>query len=143
MNLFEIPENKKIRVIVDTDAACEADDPFAVAHALLSPKLIVRGILAEHFAEPGSMEKSYEEIRTILSAMDREVPVLILRIAGDLEMSPCMSTNLPALSEVDMISEILLASFKLPLSFTVPMVTMKSVAMNASGEMPRSCTTLS
>ena len=39
--LFDIPDYKKIRVIVDTDAACEADDPFAVVHALLSPKLIV------------------------------------------------------------------------------------------------------
>ena len=28
--LFSIPENKKIRVIIDTDAACEADDPEAV-----------------------------------------------------------------------------------------------------------------
>ncbi len=40
--MFNIPENKKIRVIIDTDAACEADDPFAIVHALLSPKLIVK-----------------------------------------------------------------------------------------------------
>ena len=32
---FEVRDEKKIRVIVDTDAACEADDPFAIAHALL------------------------------------------------------------------------------------------------------------
>ena len=48
---FEVRDEKKIRVIVDTDAACEADDPFAIAHALLSPKLIVEGITAEHFAK--------------------------------------------------------------------------------------------
>ena len=36
-----VPENKKIRVILDSDTACEADDPFAIAHALMSPKLIV------------------------------------------------------------------------------------------------------
>ena len=29
---FEVRDEKKIRVIVDTDAACEADDPFAIAH---------------------------------------------------------------------------------------------------------------
>lgn len=28
---FEVRDEKKIRVIVDTDAACEADDPFAIA----------------------------------------------------------------------------------------------------------------
>lgn len=75
--LFEIPENKKIRVIVDTDAACEADDPFAIVHALLSPKLIVRGIIAEHFNHPGSMERSFDEIRTILDAMDMEAPAFM------------------------------------------------------------------
>ncbi len=40
--LFDVPDYKKIRVIIDTDAACEADDPFAIVHALLSPKLIVK-----------------------------------------------------------------------------------------------------
>lgn len=73
-DLFSIPEDKKIRVIVDTDAACEADDPYAIVHALLSPKLIVKGIVAEHFAEEGSMERSYEEIRTILEVMNVDVP---------------------------------------------------------------------
>ena len=75
MSLFEIPDHKKIRVIIDTDAACEADDPFAIVHALLSPKLIVKGIIAEHFAQEDSMERSYEEIQTILDAMGMEVPV--------------------------------------------------------------------
>ncbi|MBR3539198.1 MAG: nucleoside hydrolase [Lachnospiraceae bacterium] len=73
-DLFRIPEYKKVRVIVDTDAACEADDPYAIVHAILSPKLIVRGIVAEHFAQEGSMERSYEEIRTILEAMAVEIP---------------------------------------------------------------------
>ncbi|MCR5279593.1 MAG: nucleoside hydrolase [Lachnospiraceae bacterium] len=74
--MFDIPDYKKIRVIVDTDAACEADDPFAIVHAILSPKLIVRAICAEHFAVEGSMEQSYDEIQTILRAMDWDIPVL-------------------------------------------------------------------
>ncbi len=73
--MFDIPDYKKIRVIIDTDAACEADDPFAIVQALLSPKLIVKGIIAEHFVNEGSMEKSYQEICTILDAMDMKVPV--------------------------------------------------------------------
>ena len=31
---YKVSEDKKVRVIIDTDAACEADDPFAIAHAL-------------------------------------------------------------------------------------------------------------
>jgi len=69
-----IPEYKKIRVIVDTDAACEADDPFAIVQALLSPKLIVEGIIAEHYNEEGSTRKSLDEIRTILRLMEMDVP---------------------------------------------------------------------
>ena len=33
---YPIPEEKKVRVILDTDCACEADDPYAIVHALLS-----------------------------------------------------------------------------------------------------------
>ncbi|WP_026662298.1 nucleoside hydrolase [Butyrivibrio proteoclasticus] len=76
---YDVPDYKKLRVIVDTDAACEADDPFAIAHALLSPKLIVKGIIAEHFKEEGSMEKSYREIETILDAMDMSKVIPVYR----------------------------------------------------------------
>ncbi len=72
--MFEIPYNKKIRVIIDTDAACEADDPFAIVHALMSPKLMVKGIVATHFKEKDSTEASLHEINTILAAMKSDVP---------------------------------------------------------------------
>lgn len=75
--MFDVQDYKKIRVIIDTDAACEADDPYAIAHALMSPKLIVRGIVAEHFNEKGSVQRSYDEIVTILKAMKKDVPVLM------------------------------------------------------------------
>ena len=73
--LFDVPQEKKLRVIIDTDAACEADDPFAIAQALMSPKLTVKGIFAEHFATEGSVKRSYEEIKTVLNAMDMEADV--------------------------------------------------------------------
>ena len=72
---FEVPEKKKCRVIIDSDTACEADDPFAIAYALLSPKLIVRGIVAEHFAQPGSMRKSLAAAGKLVSAMGLEPPL--------------------------------------------------------------------
>lgn len=71
--LFDVEDSKKIRVIIDTDAACEADDPFAIVHGLLSPKLIVKGITAEHFNCKDSVIRSYKEIETILEAMNMEV----------------------------------------------------------------------
>ena len=75
--IFDIPDNKKVRVIIDTDAACEADDPFAIVQALLSPKLIVKGIGATHFVDKDSVGRSYKEIETILDAMDMDVPVFM------------------------------------------------------------------
>lgn len=74
---FDIPDYKKIRVIVDTDAACEADDPFAIVHALLSPKLMVKGVVAEHFNVAHSMEDSYNEILNIKQAMAVDFPAFM------------------------------------------------------------------
>ena len=71
---FDIPDHKKVRVIVDTDAACEADDAFAIVHALLSPKLIVRGVIAEHFNVSHSMEDSFDEISALKQAMAIDFP---------------------------------------------------------------------
>ena len=59
--LYEVPDDKKIRVIIDTDAACEADDPFAIAQALLIKKFIVKAVFAAHFGSPNSMKKSIDE----------------------------------------------------------------------------------
>lgn len=73
---FAVPDSKRVRVIVSTDAACEADDPFAIAHALLSPKLDVKAIIAEHFMAEGSMERSYDAACKLLSLMGSAVPVL-------------------------------------------------------------------
>lgn len=43
---FRVPESKKIRAIIDTDAKNEADDQFAIVHHLLTPKFKVKGSLA-------------------------------------------------------------------------------------------------
>lgn len=71
--LFSVQEKKRIRVIVDTDAACEADDQFAIVHALLTPRFIVKGIVAEQFAgrnDDNSVDRSYDEIQKLLKLMD-------------------------------------------------------------------------
>ena len=71
---FDVLNKKKVRVILDTDAACEADDPFAIVHALMSPKLVVKAIFAEQFGSKDSTKKSYDEIMTILKTMSLSVP---------------------------------------------------------------------
>lgn len=70
---YRIPEGKRVRLIVDSDAKNEADDQYAIVQALLSPKFDNRGIIAAHFGEEKSehsMLDSYEEIRKVLALMD-------------------------------------------------------------------------
>jgi purine nucleosidase len=65
------PKSRR-RVIIDTDAKNEADDQFAIVHALLSPSLEVRGLIAAHFGtsrSDRSMEESREEIDLLLDLM--------------------------------------------------------------------------
>lgn len=77
---FKVQESKKIRVIIDTDAACEADDQYAIVHALLTPKFIVKGIIGEQFNNQGgesSVDKSVDEINRLLDIMEKkDIPVL-------------------------------------------------------------------
>ena len=46
---FHVPEEKIVRLIVDTDAKNEADDQFAIVQALLSPKFENVGMVAAHY----------------------------------------------------------------------------------------------
>src|SRR5215217_3540141 len=68
------------RVIINTDAKNEADDQFAIVHALLSPSLEVRGLIAAHFGtsrSERSMEESREEIDLLLNLMGLEQQVIV------------------------------------------------------------------
>ena len=68
------------RVIINTDAKNEADDQFAIVHALLSPSLEVRGLIAAHFGtsrSDRSMEESREEIDLLLELLGLEQQVTV------------------------------------------------------------------
>lgn len=63
------------RIIINTDAKNEADDQFAIVHALLSPTLDVRGIVPAHFGTrrtDESLRESREEVDLLLRLMGRE-----------------------------------------------------------------------
>ena len=73
---FEVPPQKQKRVIVHTDFLNEADDPFAVLHALLTPSLSVERLIAGHFdAYPQDFPKgttaqaSYDELLRFLAVL--------------------------------------------------------------------------
>jgi purine nucleosidase len=68
------------RVIVDTDAKNEADDQYAIVHALLSPTLDVRGIVPAHFGterSATSMQDSRAEVDLLLQLMGLEGQVVV------------------------------------------------------------------
>jgi inosine-uridine nucleoside N-ribohydrolase len=76
---YQVPDQKKVRMIVYTDAKNEADDQFAIAHHLMTPKFIVKGIVAAHFNmapkefQAGhTAEASFKEVEKILKLMDLE-----------------------------------------------------------------------
>lgn len=77
---FKVPKEKQVRLLVYTDCANEADDQFAVAHALMTQKFDVVGIIAAHFdlntrregspLQPGTTaQRSYDEVMTVLDKM--------------------------------------------------------------------------
>ncbi|MFF4622073.1 hypothetical protein [Nonomuraea jabiensis] len=60
------------RAIVNTGAKNEADDQFTVVHALLSPSLDIRGLIAAHFGNRrtrSSPAESRAEIDLLLRLM--------------------------------------------------------------------------
>ncbi len=74
---FTVPEKKRVRMLISTDAKNEADDQFAIAHHLMTPKFEVRGIVPAHFETPfrstgTSCQASFDEVQLILKLMDLE-----------------------------------------------------------------------
>ncbi len=87
--LKEYPFDKygypELRVIDDTDFACEADDPFATAQILLTSKFDVKAITAANYLhQADSVENSYNKILEMLDIMGIRDEVTVLR--GSLPM---------------------------------------------------------
>lgn len=77
MNRSEPTAAPRRKVLISTDAANEADDQFAIVHALLSPVLDVRGVLPAHFGAGGSRAASRTEVDRLraLMGVDGDVAV--------------------------------------------------------------------
>jgi inosine-uridine nucleoside N-ribohydrolase len=77
--------NTRRRVIINTDAKNEADDQYAIVHALLSETIDVRGLIAAHFGterSDRSMEESREEVDLLLDLMGRTGEVTVVNGAA-------------------------------------------------------------
>lgn len=71
---------------MNTDAKNEADDQFAIVHALLTPRFLIKGLIAAHFGKDrtnNSMQESYDEIQKVLSIMDMEEQVPVFKGATE------------------------------------------------------------
>lgn len=81
MYKFSVQEAKRVRVIVDTDAACEADDQYAIVHALLTPKFDVKGIVVAQWGGQNkypTVSRGKEEVDKLLGLMEiKDIPVYI------------------------------------------------------------------
>ncbi|MGM9941011.1 MAG: nucleoside hydrolase [Bulleidia sp.] len=70
---LRLPIHKQLRVIVDSDVANEADDPFAIVHFLLTPMFDVRGMIASHHESKAiipetTQPKNYKALKTLIDA---------------------------------------------------------------------------
>jgi inosine-uridine nucleoside N-ribohydrolase len=66
------PAHEKIRVIIDTDAACEIDDQYAIALAVLSPERFeIEGFVAAHFGDSGGPNGVQDSADVIARVLDK------------------------------------------------------------------------
>ncbi len=80
--VFDVPfpPEAKQRVIVNTDAKNEADDQFAIVHAVLTPSFDLHGIIPAHFGtgkSATSMQDSHDETMLLLRLMGLEGDVRV------------------------------------------------------------------
>lgn len=72
---IRIPNEKKVRVIINTDAKNEVDDQYAIVHAVLTPSFELQGIIPAHFGEKRtttSLKESHDETMLLLRMMGKE-----------------------------------------------------------------------
>lgn len=80
LHMLECPTGT-VDIVLDTDAFNEIDDQFAIAYALTAEKIHLRALYAAPFSNAHSsspadgMEKSYQEILTLLKLAGVEKPV--------------------------------------------------------------------
>ena len=94
---YPVAEEKILRTVISADTANEADDPFAIAHALLTPVLDIKAIIATHYGidrHADSMERSFSELQRIFD--DASCPHKDLIVHGAPCPMPDKATAVPS-----------------------------------------------
>jgi inosine-uridine nucleoside N-ribohydrolase len=127
-----IPEpSKRVRVILNTDAKNEADDQYAIVHAILTPLFELHGIIPAHFGDrrgPGSLQASHEEVLKLLDLMDLKGRISVH--AGAAKPLPDETTAVPSEGSALIIREALKDDARpLHIAFLGPLTDMASALL--------------
>lgn len=128
-----LPPAKRMRVIINTDAKNEADDQFAIVHALLTPTFELPAIIPAHFGTrrtTESLRESHDEVVKLLDLMDwaGRVPI----VDGAAHALPDEATPVPS-AGADLIIQEALRDDPRPLhvAFFGPLTDMASALLLA------------
>ena len=75
-----MPSAKRTRVVINSDAKNQADDQFAIVHALLTPSFELHGLIPAHFGSTRSvtsLRDSHDEVMLLLRLMGLEGKVTV------------------------------------------------------------------
>ena len=115
------------RIIINTDAKNEADDQFAIVHALLSPTLDVRGLIPAHFGTRRtnrSLQESRAEVDLLLGLMGLSGSVVVADGAPEALTDPRIPA--PSAGSRLIIDEAMKNEGRLYLAFLGPLTDMAS-----------------
>jgi len=59
---YSVPEEKRVRVIISSDAANEVDDQYAIVHALLTPQFIIKGKRTQEINSAGKLSAPFQDL---------------------------------------------------------------------------------
>jgi purine nucleosidase len=84
MNLGSLVMNTHLKkIVIDSDAANEIDDQYAITYAILSGSFEILGFTAAHFGKKNSMEQSRKEILHVLNLLGRKDNYPVFYGAGE------------------------------------------------------------
>ena len=111
---YPVAEEKILRTVISADTANEADDPFAIAHALLTPILDVKAIIATHYGidrHTDSMERSYVKTEKLLSVMHYPGNILLHGEKAPIRYHEALSEGTVRIVEEALSGDLLILAF--------------------------------
>ena len=111
---YPVAEEKILRTVISADTANEADDPFAIAHALLTPILDVKAIIATHYGidrHADSMERSYAKTEKLLSVMHYPGNILLHGEKAPIRYHEALSEGTVRIVEEALSGDLLILAF--------------------------------